>query len=1023
MFIGNLFAPRWKHKNPQVRKQALMTLDAARDDSQVILLDVVKNDPELFIRRMAIRRLNNLDALQALRQPAENDEIYQEATTRLCVLLSNNTCELSIEDLKSKLDSLNETGIFQYVVKHTNIKQMQKYVLDKINDESAVVEVVVNAENDEIRRLALDKLDSTTALKRVIKILKRKDKQLVARAQEKLQELDSALAERNALINEYKRVSKDFLELVELCKLSKGWSKNESRLRSLHEQWRGLCVQLNYKDKVQDHEHMQQVDQAFDLFEAELKHASEKQSWEVSPEVINTDVMDKLRGINEQILQKLEHINGLDENQQPKSSELNQFVSDIRLQWRENYDELVAEAGAALPFADLPQTKSEFESNLARLERQMAELPLMEACRSKLAAIITNAQELLASGYPISKRSVEKLQQRFEKLSPPANARSASQLLEKYQQSIDNLLQKLAAQDDVRSNLVSDFNKINQELKEAVDKGRSKHAAQLVHRGKKLLKQLDDEGKSLLTKRGVLAAFHHEEQQLTNLQDWRQWSNAPVKEKLIGDILGLAQEVEANKENSDFDFVNAADMIKAARNEWKNLTTGEHTGDQELWQQFDAACNQAYEPCQLYFDQQAEQRAANLQKREQFCQDLEAYHQKVANQEPDEVDWKAMDKIVHAARKDWGQLGIVNRGDRTKINKRYNSVFHALEKLFRAHQQQNREIKETFINRIQSLSKQLSEKSIDSEQAIETVKQVQAEWKTIGAARKESQLWQKFRETCDAVFQVRRAEQDAVNQKRESEKQQRDQLIDEIEIASKQKGEPLLQARSRVDQLKSEWGQMPKLKKEHPQERRLSRACQHFDKQIKNEYSNQVRTEKQKLQQNVSLCYELEQAIFDCLQGAADPALLSGAVAALQQRWQSVGSKLRAIDQAVQDRFDQLTHYAEKIGNDGLEEVKSQLIAGEDKLEQNKDMLCIQLEVLADIESPSESKQRRMEYQVSLLADKMKQSKNHNVKEGIVELLSQWHGSGFIDPAKAQPLEQRFYSALRSMDKDYQYNL
>jgi exonuclease SbcC len=1024
MFIGNLFGPKWKHKNPQVRKQALMTLDATREDTQNILLDVVKNDPELYIRRMAIRRLSDLDALQTLRQAASDDAIYQEATNRLCILLSNNTCELSLDQLKSRLDSLNETGIFQYVVKHTNIKEMQNYVLDKINNENAIVEIVTSAQNDEIRQLALDKLESSAALKRVIKALKRKDKRLVGQAQEKLLALDKEVAERSALTNEHKRISKDFLELVELCKLSNGWRKNESRLRSLHERWRGLCLQLGYGDKAQELEDLQQVEQAFELFESELKQALSKQAWEVAPQIANTDVIDKLQRISEQLSQKLQQYSMLDLNQLPDGAELNQFVSDIKQQWQESYDELMNDAaGSTVPFADLPQTKVEFESNLTRLEKRLAELPAIETYRAKLTSIMTSAKELLASGSTVSKRKLEKLQQQFEKLSLPAHVMAANQLHEQYQQVTVELQDRMAAQDEARRHAIDNLNKNNQELTEAIAKGRSKHAAQLVQRGKKLLKQLDEEGKALLAKKGGLAAFHQAEQQLADLQDWRKWSNAPVKEKLISDLLALAKEIEANKGNADYDFVNAVAVIKAARNEWKTLTTGEHAGDQELWQRFDAACNQAYEPCQNYFDQQAEQRAANLQLREKFCHDLEAYQQKVATQPPDEVDWKAMDKIIRAARKDWGQLGSINREDRVIINKRYNSVFHTLEKLLKTHQQQSREAKEILIQRIQMLSKQLSEQAITTDQAIESVKRAQLEWKSTGVARKESQLWNKFREACDSVFQVRRAEQDAVSEAREVEKQQRDQLITEIETASKLKGELLLQARPRVDQIKSDWAQLPRLKKEHPQERRLFRACQQFEKQIENESTNQIRAEKQKLQENVRLCYELEQAIFACLSGTVDPSSLVDSVTAVQQRWQSVSPKLRVVDQAVQDRLDQLQGYAEQIAGEGLEAVRSQLKSQENTLLQNKDMLCIQFEVLADIESPEASRQRRMEYMVSQLADKMKQSSNKNVQAEIEQMLSLWHNSGFIDPAKSQPLEQRFYSALQSLDKDYQYKI
>ena len=97
-------------------------------------------------------------------------------------------------------------------------------------------------------------------------------------------------------------------------------------------------------------------------------------------------------------------------------------------------------------------------------------------------------------------------------------------------------------------------------------------------------------------------------------------SDVSSLEKLITDMHDLEQEIEENKNNPGFDIVNAAEAIKAARNEWKKLAKGEHAGDQELWQRFDAACNQAYEPCQRYFAEQAELRVENVQKRQALCQ-------------------------------------------------------------------------------------------------------------------------------------------------------------------------------------------------------------------------------------------------------------------------------------------------------------------------------------------------------------------------------------------------------------------
>jgi hypothetical protein len=166
----------------------------------------------------------------------------------------------------------------------------------------------------------------------------------------------------------------------------------------------------------------------------------------------------------------------------------------------------------------------------------------------------------------------------------------------------------------------------------------------------------------------------------------------------------------------------------------------------------------------------------------------------------------------------------------------------------------------------------------------------------------------------------------------------------------------------------------------------------------------------------------LENSLFACLQGNLNVDSLQDTITGLQQRWLPVDSRLRTIDQAVKQRFETLKTCAEQCGHGDLDRVLSQLNADESSCAKSKDLLCIQMELLAGVESPAESKQRRMEYQVAQLADKMKQSRDQNIDKEIEQLLSQWHRSGFMDPAKAQPLEQRFYSVLQSLDKDYQYN-
>jgi len=1029
-FIGNLFAPRWKHKNPQVRKQALVALDKTRQETQKILLQVAQSDPELFIRRLAIKRLTDIDAVQALRQSAPREEIYQDATWRLCILLSGEggTANTeSIDAIRARLDQYTESKIIEYVAKHATNLDLQKHALDKINNENTIIEIITGTEHGDLRRYALEKLHSPGALKRAIKLLKRKDKELTALVQEKLDQINAAVAHRNELVSQHKQIGNEFLKLVALCNLSNEWAKYESRLRSLHEQWRGLGVQLdaqalNAQTKLQEHGQSEQIEQAFTLFEQQLKQSANREAWEVSPEVNHAQTIDELLAVNRKLFERVSQLSNLDSRQSPDNAELDQFIAAVKRDWRHYYNEIISATGAALPFADLPQTKMEFEANLAKLEQIRSDMPVLKHYHEQLNVIVADAENVLNSNQGLSQDDVTRLEKRFAQLALPVHLKVDRELAESWNDLLNKLRQTLNKQDEQRESMLSEFAELTHQLADKIAGGRSKPASQLINRGKKLLKQLDAQAKSALDRSGDLARFNQLAQELSELQGWRQWSSAPVKEQQITDMQELAQELEANRGNSHYDFVTAANAIKTARKEWKSLTVGEPAGDQVLWQQFDDACNQAYAVCQEHFDQQAELRGDNLQKREQFCLELAAYQDKVAGQEPQDIDWKAMQKIIQTARKDWGQLGIVNRSDRAKINKRYNQIIHALEKMLRSQQQNNRETKEMLIKRVQHLSKQLADEAVNVEQATESVKQVQAEWKRVGPAIKESQLWDQFRESCDAVFQVQRAEREAVNQAREEEKQKREALIKVVDDAAKLKDEALLQSRANIDKAKADWAELPRLKKDHALERQFSRACQQFDKQLTILHAEQLRTEKQKLQQNVALCHQLEKALFECLQGKVSASSLEESVLQLEQRWSPVDARLRPVDQAVKHRFEQAKSYARQCSDGDASVLLSELSEQEHTSTESKELLCIQMELLAGIESPPESQQRRMKYQVEQLAEKMKQSQNQNVDEEIEKLLSQWQRSGFMDPAKAQPLEQRFYSVLQSLDKDYQYN-
>ena len=81
MFIQKLFSPKWKHKNPNIRKEALEALNPRKEDTQKIFAEVVKVDSDITIRRMVVGRLRDIELLQYLQQT--QDQLAEGAGKRI----------------------------------------------------------------------------------------------------------------------------------------------------------------------------------------------------------------------------------------------------------------------------------------------------------------------------------------------------------------------------------------------------------------------------------------------------------------------------------------------------------------------------------------------------------------------------------------------------------------------------------------------------------------------------------------------------------------------------------------------------------------------------------------------------------------------------------------------------------------------------------------------------------------------------------------------------------------------------
>jgi exonuclease SbcC len=199
-----------------------------------------------------------------------------------------------------------------------------------------------------------------------------------------------------------------------------------------------------------------------------------------------------------------------------------------------------------------------------------------------------------------------------------------------------------------------------------------------------------------------------------------------------------------------------AARIKALQKEWQQLGPLSPRRDQELWQQFRAAADEAWAPCKEAFEARAEARKQLYRQRMELVAQLKDYESKIAwpdlespDPESPVPDWKMVRKTLNTARKAFAALGPLDRKQERKSHKALDKVCNRIYAHLEQEYTRNIERKKALIEEAKTLVE-----AEDLRQAIDRAKTIQRQWKEVGLTpqRVDRPLWKEFRKTCDAIF-------------------------------------------------------------------------------------------------------------------------------------------------------------------------------------------------------------------------------------------------------------------------------
>jgi hypothetical protein len=351
-----------------------------------------------------------------------------------------------------------------------------------------------------------------------------------------------------------------------------------------------------------------------------------------------------------------------------------------------------------------------------------------------------------------------------------------------------------------------------------------------------------------------------------------------LKRKL--EILERIQQLASTPEEANKNF----DEFKALQTEWKEIKAVPAEKATELWKNYQLYIEQYYDLLKLGHElrdydfkknletkmrliQQAEALAENPDILQAFNQ-LQALHQ----------EWKETGPVAKEIREDvWAKFKEAS----TVINKKHQAYFDALK----AREEENLTKKTALCEQLEAFSTEGLKTFADWDAITQKIKELQAEWKTIGFApqKMNTAIFERFRQGCDAFFEKKNAFFKDLKDELNSNLAKKKELVE--------KAESLMEStewRSTGDiliNLQKQWKEIGTVPRKYSEDlwKRFTAACDHFFEARQAATADVRNEEKANKEQKLGIIDQLKEL------AETQGENVIAQVKELQQKWSEVG--------------------------------------------------------------------------------------------------------------------------------------
>jgi len=984
-FFSSLTKNKWQSRNPDVRKKAVQELPVSDQKS---LNKIAMDDSDESIRAIAANKISDLDLLQTIIMKGTNGLVKEAAQNRLLQLLCGLKHPIPEYDVREKMiRGSRNSALLEFVAANAHEASLREITIKKISRDPLLGDIALFDESPQIRQLAAQQIAKRSTLERVTKNSRRKDKRVYKIVKTKL----------DHIIEDEQRPALLAKEVIDICnKLEKLHKRNlllqeKTTFENYVTRWSKIQNFADVKTSERYHDLCTSITDSMDKIE--LNHKQEQDTVQNLETLLSnlTNAVDELLNAKESV--------SLDETAISDSDSeilktIEKTILNLGREWDEviklmTHDDLISTYNSKFQFIlDLADAKS-VTDHTSKTDTHITDL-------EKIQTLTEQAENMLVKTGFILEKTISVLQNKFQQQADICsdNQTEEIQLLkQRFDSAIQTLKQQLVLQQQNGKTFKQQIGSQSDSIKSLINNGHVSKAEKLL---KEQLKAID---KSVLIskieKQNYLNELHQIHSQLDDLSSWRNWAHDHERENLAAKAEQLAEQVgKSNEIESDYSDITS--QVKELRKQWKSMRS--HT-QEELWLRFNTACNLAYEQCKPFIDKQNEIRQDNLKAKQLLCEQLENYIETMAWPSADSaelnhsIDWIQVDKITKQARKEWSNIGFVERKHHKSINLRFDKAMEIIRGELKKIWHVNQEKFFTLVEAVETLHDSLDD---DLSDAINMAKAYQKQWRQIGpvSSYQRNKLWKRFRSACDVIFARRQENIEQKNMVNTERLREKEAICENLEALNKQ---PLSQKdlETAFNDIENLWLELK------PQTKALSKDVNTRYDQALEVY--QIKINELIIEQQEHLIEQIIQQAELCTQIESSTDNSDETNSGFNDHW------LTITDREKNPLLSQ--RYEKAIQTTGVD--KEPLIQAEINA---KEQFCLKYEILLGKETPAEDQKSRMEKQVELLNSNLGQNRNEsstNKEISNLELQLEWYS--LSNYSQDKKLEQRFEKLIRGM--------